>query len=492
MRWNSDRARKGANPKAPVDKAARSRRRRRLGLVALTTTSLTLFTASAPLADINDSMDGYWSSSIGSANVTGPTAFQGQSAGYYTLGNVAFRGPQETTQIGAIQLPSVRAGCGGIDIFSGGFSFINSDQLVAHMKAVASNAISYAFMLAIKSLSPIVADQIESLQKVAGDVNQFNMNSCQQAQALVGGLWGRSDTASNQICTDLSTYRGFYSDRIAARHDCPNRMAQNLNNLPESDKKVIPINKNIAWEATRQHPMLAGDRELAELFMTLTGTIIYKCPDNNGCIIDVLPAEGAKDGVITKLLDGGAVRVHRCDTTDKCLNPVKYGGTQTLAANRALKNRVEAMLRSIITKIQTRQTLSAAEQDFLNMVSLPVYKMASVYSAQQGAAAAGTMAQYADVIALDMVYTWINRSVSQVEDGARNMVGVDEAQLAEWRESIEQVRSILNERQQVLNTKTSAIEDMIARTQRAEQQLAARMGTRIGETIAFSASMTPN
>src|SRR3989344_1704293 len=123
MRWINDRARKGAQQKTPADKSARGRRRRRLALVALTTTSLTLFSASAPLADINDSMDGYWSSSIGSGKVTGPAALQGQSAGYYTLGNVAFRGPQETTQIGAIQLPSVRAGCGGIDIFSGGFSF---------------------------------------------------------------------------------------------------------------------------------------------------------------------------------------------------------------------------------------------------------------------------------------------------------------------------------------------------------------------------------
>lgn len=480
------------NDGAPKDRQTQRRRRRRIG-AAVTAAAVTILTSTAPAADdINQSMDGYWSNSLGAANVTGPTAFQGQSAGYYTLGNVAFRGPQETTQIGAIQLPSVRAGCGGIDIFSGGFSFINSDQLVAHMKAVASNAISYAFMLALKSLSPIVADQIESLQKVAGDINQFNMNSCQQAQALVGGLWGRTDTASNQICQDLSTYRGFYSDRISARHDCPNRLSQNLNNLPESDKKVIPVNKNIAWEAMRQHPMLAGDRELSELFMTLTGTIIYRCPDNNGCIIDVLPAEGAKDGTVTKLLDGGALRVHRCDTADKCLNPVKFGQTQNLAASRALKVRVETMLRSIIGKIQARQSLSPTEQDFLNMVSLPVYKMASVYSAQQGAAAAGTMAQYADVIALDLVYTWINRSVTQVEDGARNMVGVDEVQLAEWRGSIEEIRTILNDRQQVLNGKTSAIEDMIARTQRAEQTLAARMGTRIGETIAFSNSMTPN
>ena len=281
-----------------------------------------------------------------------------------------------------------------------------------------------------------------------------------------------------QVCTDLSTYRGFYSDRIAARHDCPNRLAQNLNNLPAQDKKSIPVNKNIAWEATKQHPLLAGDRELAELMMTLTGTIIYRCPDNNGCIIDVIPADADDDGVITKLLDGGSLRTHRCDTVELCLNPVKYGG--------------EAMLRGIVAKIQARQTLNAQEQDFLNMVSLPVYKMASVYTAQQGAAAAGTLAQYSDIIALDLLYTWINRSVSMVEDGARNIVGMDEGQLNQWRASIDTVRQNIGAKQSLVAERTSSIEAMISRTQQAEQVLTARIGTRIGDAIAFSASQTPN
>ena len=323
-------------------------------------------------------------------------------------------------------------------------------------------------------------------------MNAQNISSCQTAQALVGGLWGKSDTASMQICSDLSTYRGFYSDRIAARHDCPNRMAQNLNNLPEQDKKVIPINKNIAWEATRQHAMLSGDRNLSQLMMTLTGTIIYRCPDNNGCVVDVLPAEAADDGMLTKLLDGGEIRVHNCDTVEKCLNPVKYGQVQNLDQSKALKNRVRAMLGNIVRKIQTRQALSAEEQDFLNMVTLPVYKMASVYTAQQGAAAAGTMEQYADLIALDLLYTWINRSVSQVEDGARNMVGVDENQLNQWRLSIDQIRSQIGVKQTQISEKSATVELIIARTQQSEAVLAARMGTRIGDAIAFSAAQKPN
>ncbi|QIF82683.1 recombinase family protein [Brevundimonas sp. 'scallop'] len=73
----------------------KGRRRRRAALASVVAASFTLLSSAAPASDVNSSMDTYWSSSLGSANVTGPTAFQGQSAGYYTLGNMAVRTPQE-------------------------------------------------------------------------------------------------------------------------------------------------------------------------------------------------------------------------------------------------------------------------------------------------------------------------------------------------------------------------------------------------------------
>jgi len=48
-------------------------------------------------ADVGTAMEDFWNGMGGVANVTGPTAFQGQSAGYYTLGNVYLRTPQKRT-----------------------------------------------------------------------------------------------------------------------------------------------------------------------------------------------------------------------------------------------------------------------------------------------------------------------------------------------------------------------------------------------------------
>jgi len=448
------------------------------------------------LASASTDMNSFWNESLGAANVTGPTAYQGQSAGYYTLGNFAMRGPQESTNIAAIQLPSVRAGCGGIDLFSGGFSFINSEQLVAMLKAVASNSLTYAFVLGVKSLSPMIGNSMEALGDVAQKINSFSMSSCEAAQAIVGSVWSRSDAASKHICENLGSSSGFFSDHIQSRHGCGSqgsRMAT-LGGLSAADKKMVPINKNLAWEAIRQHPMLSGDRELGELFMTLTGTMISRCPsnDNSGCVYDVLPAEARDPGVITALLDGGTIQAHRCDETNACLNPGKFGQAITVSSSSALRPRVAGLLTSISAKITNRQMLNATERDFLNMASLPVYKMASVFTAQQGSLAAGSMAQYADIIALDLVYTWLARSVGRVEEGARNLVGVDAEQLKEWKASTEAIHGYLLDAQRNVQVRASALDAMIGRTMEAEKVLAARLGNRVGDAYAFSASLAPN
>ena len=59
-------------------------------------------------ADVGSSMDNFLSDVGGAANINGPSAFKGQSAGYYSLGNVWTRFPQKTTNIANLQLPSAR------------------------------------------------------------------------------------------------------------------------------------------------------------------------------------------------------------------------------------------------------------------------------------------------------------------------------------------------------------------------------------------------
>ncbi|MBL7372719.1 conjugal transfer protein TraH, partial [Escherichia coli] len=93
-----------------------------------------------------------------------------------------------------LQLPSARAGCGGIDLFAGSFSFINASEIVAMLKATANNALGFAFKLAIDSVSPEIGKVMDEFSQKAQLLNQMNISSCETAQALVGGIWPQMET----------------------------------------------------------------------------------------------------------------------------------------------------------------------------------------------------------------------------------------------------------------------------------------------------------
>ena len=114
-----------------------------------------------------------------------------------------------------MSLPSFRAGCGGIDAFAGAFSFIDSDQLVAFARAVAQNAVGFAFELALETISPVIAETMAKLRALAQWVNSQNLNSCETAQALVGAVWSKNDRASAAICAAIGTSQGIFSDYAA-------------------------------------------------------------------------------------------------------------------------------------------------------------------------------------------------------------------------------------------------------------------------------------
>ena len=157
-------------------------------------------------ADVLSEMGDFWRGAA--VNTTGPTAFQGQASGHWTLGNLYLRAPVRSETIATVSLPNFRAGCGGIDAFAGAFSFIDSDQLVAFARAVAQNAAGFAFELALETISPVIAETMSKLRALAQWVNNQNLNSCETAQALVGAVWSRNDRASASICAAIGTSQG--------------------------------------------------------------------------------------------------------------------------------------------------------------------------------------------------------------------------------------------------------------------------------------------
>ena len=178
--------------------------------------------------------------------------------------------------------PHINAGCGGIDIFAGSFSFINSEQLIQLMRSIAANAAGYAFALALGEMSPEILSVIEWLQGIVNRLNLSQLNSCQLAQGLVndvtGGIWSQTNRARTSASV-VGSLSGWYSDYLDAMHQSGrgNVLSNLKRNNAEAFNQVVA--GNVIYQAMSISGVVDafgyGDRKTGiEELMSVTGTLI--------------------------------------------------------------------------------------------------------------------------------------------------------------------------------------------------------------------------
>src|SRR3546814_7952867 len=72
--------------------------------------------------------------------------------------------------------------------------------MVALLKAVANNAVGFAFSLAIDTVCPECSKIMQEFSQKSQLMNNLSINSCEMAQGLVGGVWPKGDLADKAIC----------------------------------------------------------------------------------------------------------------------------------------------------------------------------------------------------------------------------------------------------------------------------------------------------
>ena len=448
-----------------------------------------VFAASSAHADVLSEMNRFWQGAA--VNTTGPTAFQGQASGHWTLGNLYLRAPVRSEQVATVNLPSFRAGCGGIDAFAGAFSFIDSDQLVAFGRAVAQNAAGFAFELALETISPVIAETMAKLRALAQWVNAQNLNSCETAQALVGAAWSKNDRASASICAAIGTSQGIFSDYAAAKHGCGADGKRNSTLAAASGAMAeqVPVNVNYAWKAIRASAFLSGDAQLAEFAMAVTGTVIVTAPtsdgDASGPKVRILEPLALDRRIAETLMEGGgALPVYACDEAARCLNPAL--GTAAVPANRGFRARVAALLRDMVDAVRNDTAVPAPALALVNLTTLPVYRVANAAAAYRGAVIDQEMDALAEAVALDVMQVWLSDLHRTVEERAGTLDIADGEQLRRWREGLRANRVALarhrNEGLARFNTALAVVEKL----RLIETELAGALSADLRAALAFA------
>lgn len=172
---------------------------KRKSAVSLFVMVLTL--SPAAQASVNNQLGNYFDGLGYNTNVTSPSAFKGQSANYFSAGGLSLKNPVSNLEIGQINLPAISAGCGGIDVYGGGFSFINAGQFKQFLQNVGHAAGPLALKMGIQTLTPQLASLLDELQDWASKFNNMSLNSCEAAQSLVDatGLTSLAQNAGKEM-----------------------------------------------------------------------------------------------------------------------------------------------------------------------------------------------------------------------------------------------------------------------------------------------------
>lgn len=321
-------------------------------------TALALGCALPAYADIGSQMETMFNSL---SNTTMPGAYETTARGVLTGGGVTVRNEIAGLSLGSIKFPTISAGCGGIDIFGGSFSFISADQLVEFMKNIASNAVGYAFQMALENACPQCKAIISDFQALSQAINSMNINSCEAAEGIVTTLMGNESATGkklNRMGQNLSTSFGNLVDDISAAYygtqTSGESTAKKLKDNPDN-AVTKKMNVNVAFKSAKSAGASAifssgSEKENIEFMMGLTGTVVFKWPDGtngqNVNDVEFSPTPFPKVTSFEEFVEGNsktgkAVAAYSCDDATDCLNPTttsvaSFKGLKTLFIDKVL------------------------------------------------------------------------------------------------------------------------------------------------------------
>src|SRR3546814_186054 len=114
---------------------------------------------------------------------TSPGSFEDQTRGYLTAGGMSGRVDVHNDYLMSPSLPKVKAGCGGIDMFLGGMSFLDPDYLVQKLESILQAAPAVAFQYLLETLDEKMGNIISKMEEANHFLNLILGNNCRLANS---------------------------------------------------------------------------------------------------------------------------------------------------------------------------------------------------------------------------------------------------------------------------------------------------------------------
>lgn len=458
---------------------------------------LTLSILIAAPAQAENSMQQVFDQINANGNMTSPAVIQGQTMQYGTGGSLFMRTPKKTYNLVSVTPPSWGAGCGGIDLYLGGFGYINKDAFVAMAKNIGSNALGYGFKLALQNLCPTCDNVMQAMQSAAQIANRLNIDSCEAAKGIVNAATATMELKGReQSAMSFGTYKNIFSDMTEAWTSVKGNQSKADSATDQAAAASPELNDhrpqgNITWKALKK--MNGIDDDYRMILMSMVGTTVFKngqapLPYNRriNTITDILGQAGQTNVTLP---------IWRCtDGTDANKCTVM---TQATITKKSFHAMVGQKMQMIIDHIADRKAYTNAPEliQFVNVTDIPVYKMLAVATRynNQGIAIA-MMNNYQDLIAAKYAQVYIEQAALDLRTALDHyMNATTDATTAEEVARIkEELQVLVNDTRQTMmdaHSRTVTSYNIGLEVQHMERALNSNLSQSLRQSISFGNSL---
>jgi len=385
---------------------------------------------------------------------TSPGSFEDQTRGYVTAGGMSGRVDVHSDYLTSLTLPKIKAGCGGIDMFLGGMSFLDPDYLVQKLESILQAAPAVAFQYLLETLDEKMGNIISKMEAATNFLNSIQVNDCRLANRMV--QIARGDENMSGIIEEMTGYKSVKEGFAKSYQQSREKIEANANNPTEDLKDALANCPTEVTEIFRTGSLLShaatrvGAGDWASVMRARVGDVYMRWDAADKVpLFSAIPACPHQDTEsVEDFLTGKVQR--------RALNIPATAADCSAGTGKGALELARERMEAIAGKIRSRAALTADERQFVaNIRTLPVYRLLE-WGVRQGVPDS-VIADTDELVALTLAYQMLNDltrsidfAVSNAERGA-NAAGVADAantNLCQTRiltKGIEQLRGLREE-----------------------------------------------
>lgn len=349
---------------------------------------------------------------------TSPGNFEDQTRGYVTAGGMSGRVDVHDDYLMSLTLPKVKAGCGGIDMFLGGMSFLDPDYLVQKLETILQAAPVVAFQYLLETLDEKMGNIISKMEAATNFLNSIQVNDCRLANRMV--QIAKGDDNMSGIVEEMTGYKSIREgyanswqqsrEKIQANKGNPTEdLKEALANCPVEVTDIFKTGSLLAHAAAR-----VGASDWAGVMRARVGDVYMRWDANDKVpLFSAIPACPRQDTESADDFLTGRVPT-------RALNiPATAADCSVNGAGRGALILARERMEAISVKIRTRAALTTEEKQFVaNVRTLPVYRLLE-WGVRQGLTDS-VIADTDELVALTLAYQMLNDLTRSIDFALQN------------------------------------------------------------------------